>query len=201
MKQKTCGRLKIFTGPMYSGKSSALIAEYECALEEGKKVLVIKPKIDTRYAALDIVSHDGISLFANTGQAARCLEVDEIVSVEELLQEGIELLLVDEAQFFTRLSRYMDQYLRAGIDVVAVGLDMDSDGMPFGCVPALLAQAYVVYKLVGCCKLCGEEATRTFRKLEAPSTKQVLIGGDDIYEARCMEHWLEGQEAKRRWLS
>jgi thymidine kinase len=188
---------------MFSGKSSALIAEYELAAEESKKIMVVKPTLDNRYDGdiPDIVSHDGTSLYKTTGCTVHRLETDQIIKVEDLEEEDIDLLLIDEAQFFTKLSDYIDIYLQHGIDVTVAGLDMDSEGRPFGCMPLLLAKAEVVYKLPGICSGCGEEATRTFRKLAVKNSDQVLIGGMETYEPRCYEHWLEGQAEKRRWLS
>jgi thymidine kinase len=66
---------------------------------------------------------------------------------------------------------------------------------------ATLNIADVVYKLSGICSVCGEDATRTFRKLTASSTDQVLIGGKETYEPRCFQHWLEGEKEKKSWLS
>ena len=37
------------------------------------------------------------------------------------------------------------------------------------------------------CKVCGEEATQTYRKTD--EGEQVLVDDGDNYEARCKEHW------------
>lgn len=195
----TIGSLTVYAGPMYAGKTTALIAELEAGIEEAKRVLVIKPAIDNRYEANDVVSHDGISLRTTTGHTVQRLGVDQTIALEALLE--VDLLLIDEAQFFTNLAASIQSYLLAGVDVVAVGLDMDSEGKPFGCMPQLLAMANVVYKLSGICHLCAADATRTFRKLGVSSSEQVLIGGEETYEPRCHMHWLEGQREKRLWLS
>lgn len=201
MKKKTSnGSLTVYCGPMYAGKTTALIAELEEGIEEQKNIMVIKPAIDNRYAEEDIVSHDGTSLQKTTGHKVRRLGVLEFLEKQEL--ENIDLLLIDEAQFFDEMcTKYVGEYLKAGIDVVAVGLDLDSEGKPFGSMPYLLSLANNVYKLVGVCSVCGEEATRTFRKLTVSSTEQVLIGGSETYEPRCLEHWLEGQKEKRKFFS
>ena len=77
---------------------------------------------------------------------------------------------------------------------------MDSEGQGFGSMPFLLTLAANVYKLSSVCSVCGDEGTRTFRKLSASSSNQVLIGGNETYEPRCLEHWLEGQKEKHKFL-
>jgi len=194
------GILTVYCGPMYAGKTTALIAELEAGIEEQKNILVIKPVIDNRYGEEDIVSHDGTSLQKTTGHKVRRLGVLEFLEKQDL--ENVGLLLIDEAQFFGVLcTTYISEYLKAGIDVVAVGLDLDSEGKPFGSMPHLLSLANNVYKLAGVCSVCGDEATRTFRKLTVSSTEQVLIGGSETYEPRCLAHWVEGQKEKLKFFS
>lgn len=197
---KKTGKLTVYAAPMFGGKTTSLIAELENSIEENKKAIVVKPTIDKRYSIDDIVSHDGTSLKKLTGHSVRLLDVNDVLSNEDL--EGIDIVLIDEAQFFTNLcNNSILNYLEKGIDVVAVGLDLDSNGVPFGSMPFLLSIADVVYKLSGICSVCGEDATRTFRKLSASSTDQVLIGGKETYEPRCLQHWLEGEKEKKSWLS
>jgi thymidine kinase len=201
MSNKTSnGILTVYAGPMYAGKTTALIAELEAGIEEELNVLIVKPAIDNRYSDEDIVSHDGTSLQKTTGHKVKRLAVDEELTPS--IMEGIDLLLIDEAQFFTTLCmQWVPEYLNRGVDVVAVGLDMDSEGRPFGSMPYLLSLANNVYKLSGLCSVCDDEATRTFRKLTASSSNQVLIGGSETYEPRCLEHWVEGQKEKAKFFS
>lgn len=193
------GKLTVYCGPMFAGKSSSLIAELELACEEGKRVLVIKPKIDNRYSDDDIISHDGVSLKDVTGHEVLVLDVDACVKLEDL--ELVDLLLIEEAHFFTSLHEQIKTYMLMGVDIVAVGLDMDSDGEPFGIMPHLLSMASNVYKLTGLCAVCQQEATMTFRKLVARSMSQVLVGGSETYEPRCFAHWVLGNEEKQRWYN
>jgi thymidine kinase len=57
----TIGTLKVYAGPMYSGKTTSLIGEITIALDNRRRPLVIKPIIDNRYGENDIVTHDGVS--------------------------------------------------------------------------------------------------------------------------------------------
>lgn len=44
---------------MFSGKSEELIRRVKRALIAGQRVMVFKPRIDDRYHASDVTSHDG----------------------------------------------------------------------------------------------------------------------------------------------
>jgi len=178
--------LKVYAGPMYAGKTTALIGELTIALDNNKRPLVIKPIIDNRYGENDIVSHDGVSVTEITGVSVLRMPIDQIPDLDQI--KDIDILFVDEAQFFMNIGNAIDAYLELGIDVVTVGLDMDSNGKPFGSMPALLAKADKVHKLTATCSVCGETATRTYRK-PGNSKDQVLIGGTETYEPRCLEHW------------
>lgn len=198
---KQAGRLTIYAGPMMSGKTTALIAELQDSLEDGNRVLVIKPSIDNRFSDEDVISHDGVSLQKHTGHFVHRIQTDSFPSQE--LLTNIDVLLVDEIHFFgPHFPEKIEEVLLSGIDVIAVGLDLDSEGKPFKIMPELLSIANSVFKLVGICSVCGEvTATRTFRKLSASSTEQVLIGGAETYEPRCLTHWVQGQEEKLRFFN
>jgi thymidine kinase len=120
---------------------------------------------------------------------------------------------VDEVQFFTPgwIEVVFETLLlmREDVDVMVVGLDMDRDGRVFpgmGSVEGFAAKhsqhhqqstttgILVTHeKLVGICARCGERnATRTFFKGNRDGSGQVLVGGSDLYEPRCYEHWLLG---------
>ena len=167
------GTLRVYAGPMYAGKTTSLLGELTIALDNNRRPLVIKPLIDNRYSDDDIVSHDGVSVNHVTGVKVLRLPVNDIPDLDQI--EGIDALFIDEAQFFPNIGN-------------AIDADMDSDGKPFGSMPVLLAKANRVVKLSANCSVCGDVATRTYRK-PGVAKDQVLIGGAETYEPRCLEHW------------
>jgi thymidine kinase len=119
---------------------------------------------------------------------------------------------VDEVQFFTPgwVEVVFETLLlmRDDVDVMVVGLDMDRDGRVFpgmGSVEEFAAKHFQHHqqsgvlvtheKLVGVCACCGKRnATRTFFKGNRDASgQQVLVGGSELYEPRCYEHWLLGE--------
>jgi thymidine kinase len=109
----------------------------------------------------------------------------------ELVMGESVLVGIDEAQFFTNIDRIVIDFQSLGCSVVCSGLDLDSFGSSFGKMGELLCLANVVVKHKASCAQCSDPATKTFRKITA-STEKVLIGGTDLYEPRCHEHWMQG---------
>ena len=48
------GQITVYTGPMFSGKTNALLSAYERAAIAGKKVKAFKPSIDDRFG-MDVI--------------------------------------------------------------------------------------------------------------------------------------------------
>lgn len=181
MKHST-GRIEVVCGSMFSGKTEELIRLVRRAIIARQKVQVVKPQIDTRYHIEKVTSHNGLVVdaqpVADTAEILRILEPDTTV------------LAVDEVQFFDmNIIPLCEELAEKGMRVICAGLDMDFRGEPFGPMPALLARAENVHKLQAICVQCGESASRTQRLINghpaAYDDPVVLIGADEVYEARC----------------
>ena len=104
--------------------------------------------------------------------------------LRELLANDVDVVAVDEAQFFDMgLIEVCNSLANQGIRVVVAGLDMDFMGRPFGPIPGLIATAEYVTKVHAICVRCGYLAHHTHRKLKAD--KLVLLGEKDLYEPLC----------------
>jgi thymidine kinase len=163
---------------MFSGKTEELLRRIKRARLARQTVLIFKPRIDARYDAVRVVSHEGWN--ADAVPVATAAELlDRAASVPSANVIGI-----DEVQFFDAAIVEATQVLAAnGKRVIAAGLDQDSRGQPFGPVPALLAVAEYVTKLHAVCARCGAPGTRSQRLVAAEG--QLFVGGFADYEARC----------------
>lgn len=186
------GTLTFICGPMFSGKTTELLKRILWAKNgQHTQIKVFKPAFDRRYAQLEIVSHEGLSVEA---QAI----YNWTTSIEYLIDQGVECVFFDEVQFFCAPNFENDvmaiirDLLSAGINVVASGLDMDWQGAPFEISGQLAAMAEEMVKLKAICHVCGRPASRTYKK--GGSQKQVEIGGTDLYQARCLLHWSRPDE-------
>ncbi len=176
--------LRVYTGPMYAGKSTALFD----ALDEHEDVLVVKPDTDDRYAEDEVVTHDGMSVPAVAVPSSR----EGIEEMEErALDERPAAVGIDEAQFFDDdLLDVVERLRSEGIEVVAVGLEEDFAEEPFDPMPDLVENADVVKRLTARCDVCGGAATKTQRLIDgepAPADGPQVDVGADRYEARCAD--------------
>ena len=181
------GELIIYCGPMFAAKTTGLIAEIQMQLEAcpNEKIRVYKPSLDHRYSPTDIRTHAGHSLKDLTG-----LDVQPVPTSFDFSDDA-DFVAIDEAQFFDKeIISAVFRMLKKGTTVVIAGLDLDSDGKPFGPMPELLALANHVEKHLAICSVCDEPASRTFRKVKTGN--QIQVGGSDLYEPRCLDHWFEG---------
>lgn len=62
------GGIEIICGPMFSGKTTALLARVASEEAAGRKVVLLKSALDDRYGASTVVSHDGKQRVRATGQ-------------------------------------------------------------------------------------------------------------------------------------
>lgn len=169
------GSVEVIAGSMFSGKTEELIRRLRRAMFAGLKVEIFKPTVDTRYSEDRVVSHDEKSIMSTP--------VDNASSIL-LLASGVEVVGIDEAQFFDNsLAEVCTALADAGSRVIVAGLDMDFSGRPFGPMPALMAVAEYVSKVHAICVRCGNLANYSHRKIKGE--KVVVLGEKDIYEPLC----------------
>jgi thymidine kinase len=160
---------------MFSGKTEELIRRLRRAAIARQRIAIFKPRIDNRYSATEIVSHDN--------QKIQSVAIDK---AEDILKHALEAQVVgvDEAQFFDpSLVKTCQTLANMGKRVIVAGLDQDYRAKPFGPIPQLLAVAEYITKTHAICVICGNPANYTYRKTAEKDT--VIVGAADIYEARC----------------
>ncbi len=179
------GWVEVICGSMFSGKTEELIRRLKRAKIAHLQTEIYKPSIDTRYDERDIVSHDSRTIPS--------IPIDNSQQIL-LLSQGVDVVGIDEAQFFDpELPNVCDQLALRGVRVIIAGLDMDFKGKPFGIMPALLAKADYITKLHAICVRCGHIANFSFRK--SPRKDQFFLGEADSYEPRCRKCFNEGMTA------
>ena len=179
--RKKKGRLTVVAGPMFSGKTSKLVAMVEVFTRMGHKVLTVKPKLDDRYGGKnEIHSHDH--------RASKAIVVDgepKEQIIEKIEATGADKVIFDEVQFFDK-KKVMSiiEYLRnKGVHVIAAGLLYDYQRKPFGCTPDLMGLADERLELFAICQKCGSLARHTERVAGAKG--QIVVGASNMYIASC----------------
>jgi len=171
--------LEVICGGMFAGKSELLIQRLNRAGYAKKNIVAFKPAIDNRYSITEIASH--------SGHTYKSIAVKWASDIPDYITNDIDVIGIDEAQFFDDYIIELVQMLSSKVDIYVAGLDLDSAGKPFGSMPHLLAIADKVTKVSAVCMKCGADATRSQRLVS--NSEQVLVGAKDSYEARCRKCW------------
>ena len=170
---KQSGWMEVICGSMFSGKTEELIRRLRRAEMAGQKVEIFKPKIDTRYDDVEVVSHNHNKIMSTPVESS-----NEIL----LLGSTCDVIGIDEAQFFDEgIVEVANQLANNGVRVVIAGLDMDFLGRPFGPMPFLMATAEYVTKVHAICKKTGNLANYSMRI--SKNQDLVQLGETDSYEA------------------
>ncbi|GCD79867.1 thymidine kinase [Schleiferia thermophila] len=181
------GWIEVICGPMFSGKTEELIRRLRRAQIARLKTEIFKPAVDTRYHDSDIVSHDQNRIPSTP--------VDNSSAIL-LLSDGIDVVGIDEAQFFDYgIVEVCNQLANRGIRVIVAGLDMDSEGRPFGPMPFLMATAEYVTKVHAICTRTGELAHFSYRK--KPVKDQIFLGEKEEYEPLSRRAFIEARKKEQ----
>lgn len=199
--------LEVITGCMYSGKSEELIRRLRRCQIAGQGVIAFKSALDDRYSS-DIATHP-IEGVPNTLKAHPVTDLDQVLRVMYAerrvgtLHPSTYTIGFDEVQFMNPdIIGFLETEANKGRRVIVAGLDLDSDGQPFGPMAELLARADKVTKLTAVCVAyqhehdgpCGGTATRSFRLPGQDSGERVQVGSAGMYEARCRVCWARGRQ-------
>ena len=177
------GRIEVICGSMFSGKTEELIRRLKRAKIARQQVEIFKPAIDVRY----IVSHDSNSIASTP--------VDSSGSIL-LLSSGVDVVGIDEAQFFDDgIIDICNQLADQGTRVIVAGLDMDFKKEPFGPMPKLLSIADEVTKVHAICVECGHLANYSHRLVD--NDKRVLLGEKGEYQPLCRSCYNKKHEAHK----
>ena len=173
------GYLELFTGCMYSGKTTKLIDIYNDYREQNVEVCVINYINDDRYHDELMSSHDQ--------KMIPCHKVKSIFDVflkNPDILENIDVYLINEGQFFKDIYDTVKLLVEIhGKTVFVVGLDGDFLMKKFGQITDLIPLCDKYEKLYAECSKCGKPASFTERI--TADTTQVIIGSSDIYIPVC----------------
>lgn len=176
------GWVEVICGCMFAGKTEELIRRINVLSFAKKKIAIFKPKIDDRYEKSSVTSHNG--------NKVPCYPIEEPEEILDIIDDDVEVVAIDEGQFFGESLVEVTDYLASkGIRVIVAGLDTDFRGEAFGIMPQLLVRAEFVSKLTAVCSKCGAPATRTQRIInDVPASYNdptILVGAVESYEPRC----------------
>ena len=175
------GSLELIIGPMFSGKSTELIRQIRRRKTINKKVLVIKPAIDTRY---------NNKLTSHNFESENCVVLDNLKDIETDEINKHDTIVIDEGQFFTDLKENVINWVDTqNKDVIIGGLDGDFERKPMGQILDLIPHADKYTKLRALCKICNDGTDAIFSKRKINVSNNILIGGEESYIPVCRKHY------------
>jgi len=169
--------LKIIMGNMFSGKTTELIRRLKRYKVIGKRILVLNSSLDTRSSDEVLKTHDNSKF--------ECLKVNNL---EEVDYSMVDVIAVDEAQFFSGLKSFVKKVLMDNKTILLAGLDGDYKQEKFGEIIDCIPLADKVFKITAMCMECMDGTHGPFTKRIVQNDKLELVGDHDIYKAVCRKH-------------
>ena len=173
----------IYCGPMFSSKTSRLLATLEKYKYQHKKIVVFKPSIDDRYSVSEVATHSGWKV------PAICVKTGiEILECMTAMDDEPQIVAVDEAFMIPGAADALVCLYQYGFTIVVSSLEMSAPGKPFIEMEKMFPWAPNVYKCSAVCTVCGRDAHYTHKK--QTGGEEIEVGGAELYEPRCYGHHL-----------
>lgn len=183
-------------GTVGSAKTLNLLAVAHNYRQQNKRVLLIKPSLDTRFGTGTIRSRAGLDC-----------EADLLVHAETRLDDddfrGLSCALVDEAQFVS--PAVIDQLRRITLDlevpVICYGLRTDFRGDLFPGARRLFEMADTIEEVKTTCAFCNRKAIMNLKHSNGVATVEgpsVDLGAEEKYFPACWRCYTTQVEAAQR---
>ena len=184
------GKLELYIGPMYSGKSTTILLKLARMADMDFNVIYINHSDDVRETESQdqaVTTHN--SQFKSISEKIHYVKSSELRSVNV---DDFDYIGIDEGQFYSDLYDTVIAWITAyGKNVMIASLDGDFYRRTFGQVLDLIPHADKVKKLTAFCDVCKNN-TRKSEPEPAPFTGRLskdkdpkLVGGRNIYMAMC----------------
>jgi len=180
-------------GTMDSAKSMNLLAVAHNYKKQGKKVVLMKPRLDVRFGASKISSRSGLEADAD-------IMIDEDTVLDPREFAGLDCILVDEAQFLppSVIEDLRRITVSPGVPVICYGLRTDFRTRLFPGAQRLMELADGIEEVKVTCQYCAKKAICNLRFVNGAPTlegPQIQLGADEHYAPVCWGHY---DEATRR---
>lgn len=170
------GYLELFLGPMWAGKTTALVDIYKRATTQGLSCIAINHEFDVSPTKSVITSHNNDSI-----PCVSCKQLHQIFNTSAPKTTfSYDIILINEGQFFPDLydwTKYMVNILCKNIYIAA--LDGDYKQICFPNIIQVLPQADSFTKLHNMCKECNSRCA-IFTQRTCLNTSTILPGTDYI---------------------
>ena len=101
------GYLELIIGPMYAGKSTELIKNYNKYTTLNKKIMIVNHVLNKRYGINGISTH-------NQNKIDHTFIIEKLGDIPENIISDYDVILIDELQFFLdakeNIIKWIDKY-------------------------------------------------------------------------------------------
>ena len=170
-------------GTVGSAKTLNLLAVAHNYRSQGKKILLMKPDLDTRFGKAQIKSRAGLEMEADV------LIIDE-TSLQEIDYSGISCILVDEAQFLIGkvIEKLRHITLDHDIPVLCYGLRTDFKSHLFEGSARLMELADSIEEVKATCYYCNRKSIMNLKHVDGVAVAEgpsVELGAEEKYFPTC----------------
>jgi len=178
----------LYTGPMFSSKTTRLLSRIDRCKYQKKKVISLKPTCDKRYTVEDqIVTHNDLHLNCYTVETG-----DDVLDIVTSLQDDADAVAIDEIFMLPGAGSACIELFKKGYDVYVSSIELSFSGQPFDEVTKIMPYCTQIIKCSAVCAVCQKDARYTYKKIESHNEKnqksEIHVGGKEIYEPRCQLH-------------
>jgi thymidine kinase len=182
-------------GTMGSAKTLNLLAVAHSYHSQGKRVLILKPELDSRFGTQTVRSRSGLEK-----------EADVLVRPDSRLESellvGLHCILVDESQFLS--ADFVDHLRAVSIDfdipVICYGLRTDFRTQLFEGSKRLTELADCIEEIKSTCARCNRKAIFNMRLISGRPTVDgptVQLGAEESYQPMCSKCYFDAFKTRR----
>lgn len=170
-------------GTVGSAKTLNLLAVAHNYRQQGKEVILVKPSFDDRFGQSHIRSRAGLEKSAD-------ILVDEDTDLRNCNFEGINCILVDEAQFIPAkvIEQLREITLEHHIPVICYGLRTDFRKNLFEGTKRLLELSDSLEEIKTTCAFCNSKAVYNLKHVNGVATTDgpsIDLGAEEKYFPAC----------------
>ncbi|MEN9343504.1 MAG: Thymidine kinase [Chlamydiota bacterium] len=170
-------------GTVGGAKTLNLLAVAHNYKQQGKSIILIKPAMDTRFGTENIRSRAGLEMTAD-------ILVHKETDLLTYQWEGIDCVLVDEAQFLSgyHIEQLRDLTISHNIPVICYGLRTDFKTHLFEGSRRLMELADAIEEVKATCHYCNRKSIVNLKHVNGEATLDgpvVQLGAEERYYPAC----------------
>ena len=190
------GKIKLYTGPMFSGKTTLLFRDYERYSLSNKKCILIKYSKDNRY--VNHITHNQNFSINDKNEIGFGVKINKI-SCNYLFEadndvKSYDVIFIDEIQFFKDNYIYCEKWANEGKYIILAGLISTFERKLFSGMELLLPLIEEIITNPAVCLETYNDAYFTTRTID--DKNETLIGNNDIYKSVDRYTYFKDDEVK-----